>query len=124
MFDRDRQAHGTLPGALDLQAGCHGLSQSAMVNWIRDFGNTYHARTSRFPVIETTISWWQQCTGNNASFGQDYPLWIDRWASTPGALPSGWSYYSFWEYADHGPYPGDQLRFNGDAAELARLASG
>ncbi|KAF9550608.1 hypothetical protein CPC08DRAFT_322352 [Agrocybe pediades] len=29
----------TLPGGLDLEAGCSGLSQSAMVNWIKDFSN-------------------------------------------------------------------------------------
>jgi hypothetical protein len=28
-------------------ATCYGLSQSAMVNWIRDFSNTYHSRTGR-----------------------------------------------------------------------------
>ena len=43
----------TLPGALDIEynpygATCYGLSQSAMVSWIRDFLNTYKARTTRF----------------------------------------------------------------------------
>src|SRR5215471_6808495 len=40
----------TLPGALDIEynpygATCYGLSQAAMVNWIRDFLNTYKSRT-------------------------------------------------------------------------------
>ncbi|KAI9297716.1 glycoside hydrolase family 25 protein [Neoconidiobolus thromboides FSU 785] len=113
----------TLPGALDLEAGCSGLSQAAMVNWIRDFSNTYHAKTSRYPVIYTTTSWWQQCTGNNASFGNTNPLWIARWASSPGALPAGWSFHTFWQYADSGPNPGDQDYFNGSSANLKKFAS-
>lgn len=56
----------TLPGALDIEctyglphvqhaahevaldgpsAECYGLSQSAMVSWIKDFSNTYHTKT-------------------------------------------------------------------------------
>jgi GH25 family lysozyme M1 (1,4-beta-N-acetylmuramidase) len=40
----------TLPGALDIEynpygATCYGLSQASMVNWIRDFLNTYKSRT-------------------------------------------------------------------------------
>ena len=38
----------TLPGALDIEYApsgneCYGLSQSAMVSWIKDFSNTYHS---------------------------------------------------------------------------------
>ena len=98
----------TLPGAIDLEAGCYGLSPAAMVNWIRDFSNTYHSRTSRYPgnfsplrlahhsvspwtsVIYTTTSWWETCTGNSAAFGSNNPLWIARWASSIGKLPAGW----------------------------------
>ena len=43
-------------------------------------------------MIYTTTSWWTTCTGNSASFGQNNPLWIARWASSVGTLPSGWSY--------------------------------
>lgn len=28
-------------------AECYGLSQSAMVSWIKDFSNTYEAKTGR-----------------------------------------------------------------------------
>jgi hypothetical protein len=40
----------TLPGMLDLEGypnkpECYGLSQSAMVAWIRDFADTYHQLT-------------------------------------------------------------------------------
>nr|QNJ46237.1 GH25 muramidase [Flammulina velutipes KACC42780] len=118
----------TLPGALDIEynpsgATCYGLSTSSMVNWIADFSNTYHSLTGRYPVIYTTADWWRTCTGNSASFANNSPLWIARYASTIGTLPAGWSYATFWQYADSGSNPGDQDYFNGDAAGLKRLAT-
>ncbi|KAJ3484679.1 hypothetical protein NLI96_g5483 [Meripilus lineatus] len=119
----------TLPGALDIEynpngATCYGLSASAMVSWIRDFSNTYHTRTGVYPVIYTTTDWWKTCTGNSASFASTNPLWIARYASSIGTLPAGWSFTTFWQYADSGPNPGDQDLFNGDLAGLKRLALG
>ncbi|KAF7720789.1 hypothetical protein EC973_006076 [Apophysomyces ossiformis] len=111
----------TLPGAIDLEAGCSGLSHAAMVNWIHDFSNTYKAKTGRPPVIYTTTSWWQQCTGNNSGFSEN-PLWIARWGNSHGPLPAGWSYHSFWQYADRGSQPGDQDVWNGDIAGLRKFA--
>jgi GH25 family lysozyme M1 (1,4-beta-N-acetylmuramidase) len=119
----------TLPGALDIEynpsgATCYGLSQSAMVSWIKDFSNTYHTATGRYPVIYTTTDWWTTCTGNSAAFGSTNPLWIARYSSSAGTLPKGWSYYSFWQNADSGTFPGDQDVWNGDATGLSNLAKG
>ncbi|MFD0259008.1 lysozyme [Kitasatospora indigofera] len=119
----------TLPPALDIEynpygATCYGLSQSAMVNWIRDFSNTVHSRTGRYPTIYTTTNWWSTCTGNNAGFGATNPLWIARYASAVGTLPAGWSYQSIWQYADSGTLPGDQNWFNGAYDRLQALAKG
>ncbi|TEB20860.1 glycoside hydrolase family 25 protein [Coprinellus micaceus] len=120
----------TLPGALDMEynpygATCYGKTQAAMVSWIKDFSNTYRARTGVYPVIYTTTSWWSTCTGNSASFGATNPLWIARYASAVGALPRGWNFYTFWQYSNSArPNPGDADVFNGDLAGLKRLASG
>ncbi|KAJ6487716.1 glycoside hydrolase family 25 protein [Mycena sanguinolenta] len=119
----------TLPGALDIEynpsgAECYGLSASAMVSWISDFSSTYHAATTRYPVIYTTTDWWKTCTGNSAAFAENNPLWIAEYSSSLGALPAGWSFTTFWQYADSGPNPGDQDLFNGDAAGLGRIATG
>ncbi|MGW3073244.1 lysozyme [Kitasatospora sp. NPDC001132] len=119
----------TLPPALDIEynpygATCYGLSQSAMVNWIRDFSNTVHSRTGRYPTIYTTTNWWTQCTGNNGGFGTTNPLWIARYASSVGTLPNGWGYQTFWQFADAGTFPGDQNYFNGAADRLRALALG
>ncbi|KAI6149262.1 glycoside hydrolase family 25 protein [Pisolithus tinctorius] len=119
----------TLPGALDIEynpngAECYGLTASEMITWIKDFSNTYHAATSRYPVIYTTMDWWSTCTGNSASFASDNPLWIADWSSTLGTLPAGWAYTSFWQYADSGPNPGDADLWNGDVSGLQRMALG
>ncbi|MCQ4079549.1 lysozyme [Streptomyces sp. RB6PN25] len=119
----------TLPPALDIEynpygAECYGLSQSGMVGWISDFSNEVHARTGRYPVIYSTTDWWTTCTGNSSAFGADNPLWIASYTSTPGTLPAGWGYQTFWQYADSGTFPGDQDYFNGDYSQLQALADG
>ena len=120
----------TLPGALDIEwnpysgGTCYGLSQSGMVAWIKAFSDEYHARTSRWPVIYTATSWWQECTGNRGDFTSTNPLWVARYSSSPGTLPYAWTYYTFWQYADSGTFPGDQDRFNGAYDRLQALAKG
>ncbi|CAO3635820.1 unnamed protein product [Cunninghamella blakesleeana] len=119
----------TLPGAVDLEynpygSACYGLSKAAMVKWIKDFSNTYKAKTKRPPVIYTTTSWWTQCTGNSAAFAKENPLWIARYASKPGTLPKGWNFYTFWQYSDKGKLPGDQNVFNGSLKNLKKFAKG
>ncbi|KAJ7697593.1 glycoside hydrolase superfamily [Mycena rosella] len=119
----------TLPGALDIEhpsgAECYGLSASAMVSWISDFSSTYHAEPPDIQhsvalVIYTTTDWWSTCTENSAAFGSNNPLWIAHYSSSIGALPAGWSFTTFWQYADSGPNPGDADLFNGDAVGLTR----
>jgi GH25 family lysozyme M1 (1,4-beta-N-acetylmuramidase) len=99
------------------------LDATALVNWIRDFSNTYHTKTKRYPVIYTSTSWWQLCTGNNGGFADDHPLWLARYASEPGTLPAGWKYYTLWQYSNKGSNPGDQDVFNGDDTGLKRYAT-
>ena len=116
----------TLPGVLDIEynpygATCYGLSQAAMRSWIADFTSRFKARTGRDAVIYSTTNWWTTCTGNTSQFSQTNPLWIARYASSAGTLPSGWAYYPFWQYTDS---PLDQDYFNGDASRLRALALG
>jgi GH25 family lysozyme M1 (1,4-beta-N-acetylmuramidase) len=120
----------TLPGALDMEYNpysggtCYGLSQSAMASWVTSFGNYYHGKTGRYPTIYTSTSWWSTCVGSQANLGANYALWIARYNSTVGTLPHGWSYYTFWQYADHGTFPGDQDRWNGTYTNLKKFAHG
>ncbi|MEO3749296.1 lysozyme [Streptomyces sp. B6B3] len=118
----------TLPGVLDIEynpygSTCYGLSQSAMVSWINDFLDTYHARTGRYAVIYTTTDWWTTCTGNYSGFAANHPLWIARYASSAGTLPAGWGFYTFWQYTSTGPTVGDHNVFNGAYDRLQVLAN-
>ncbi|MBT2505932.1 lysozyme [Streptomyces sp. ISL-98] len=119
----------TLPGALDIEwnpygAQCYGKTQSGMVSWIRDFLNTYKARTGRDAVIYTATSWWKTCTGNYGGFGASNPLWIARYNTTPGELPAGWAYQTMWQYTSSGPIVGDHNKFNGALDRVQALAYG
>lgn len=117
----------TLPPVIDMEYNpygptCYGLSKGQMAGWVADFSDTVHNRTGRWPVIYTTTNWWSTCTGDNGSLGDD-PLWIARYSSTPGALPAGWDFFTFWQYADAGVFPGDQDIFSGGLDELHFFAS-
>ncbi|MGH3736296.1 MAG: GH25 family lysozyme [Micromonosporaceae bacterium] len=121
----------TLPGALDLEAGCHGLSQSAMRNWILSFYNQYKARTGRDVVIYTTASWWNTCTGYWTGMYTRSPLWVAHWRVSSPTLPYGWrqySTYTFWQYTDCRSVSGisgcvDGDWFHGTRTRLLALAN-
>ncbi|THA33545.1 lysozyme [Streptomyces sp. A1277] len=119
----------TLPGVLDIEwnpygAQCYGKTAAQMVAWIRDFVNTYRARTGRDAVIYTATSWWKDCTGNNAGFATTNPLWVARYNSTVGELPAGWGFYTIWQYTSSGPTVGDHNHFNGALDRVQALANG
>jgi GH25 family lysozyme M1 (1,4-beta-N-acetylmuramidase) len=119
-----RDGH-TLPGAIDLENTknvdyCYGKRGAPMRTWIHDFVNRYHARTGRWAVIYTRANWWNYCTGNDGSFAADSPLWLANFNSIPGAMPSGWRTYSFWQYSDAGGF--DRDTWNGSPERLKALA--
>ncbi|WP_414635951.1 lysozyme [Amycolatopsis sp.] len=114
----------TLPGALDMEYNpydggtCYGLSQSAMTAWIKDFSDTYHGRTGKWPTIYTSTSWWSQCVSGD--FSSTNPLWVARYASSVGTLPYDWGGYTFWQYSSS---PIDQDTFNGAYDRLVVFAT-
>lgn len=118
----------TLPGALDLEsssgvATCYGLSKSQLVSWIQDFGNTYHASTGRYPTLYCSSGWWNQCVASSA-FASNYALWVANYGVSSPKIPTGFNYYTFWQYSDNGPYPGDSDTFNGSLDGLKKYANG
>ncbi|PFG92898.1 lysozyme [Saccharopolyspora erythraea NRRL 2338] len=114
----------TLPGALDMEYNpyggtCYGKTPAQMTAWIKDFSDTYHARTGRWPVIYTSTSWWSSCV--NGDFSSTNPLWVARYASTVGKLPYNWGFHTIWQYTSS---PIDQNSFNGGYDRLQALANG
>lgn len=121
----------TLPGALDVEYGtsseggsCYGKSKSAMATWIRNFTKTYKSKTGRDAVIYTSTSWWTTCVGTSAKLASTNPLWIARYNSSVGSLPSNWKTHTIWQFADSGTLPGDQNKFNGALSRVKALANG
>jgi len=119
----------TLPGMLDLEGGCYGLSTTSMRSWIQAFYNEYKARTSRDVVIYTSASWWNTCTASWSGMSALSPLFAASWttASDP-TIPSGFPYATLWQYTDSGSVSGisgavDRDRFNGDHSRLLALAN-
>ncbi|WP_458781630.1 lysozyme [Arthrobacter sp. D3-16] len=105
---------------------CYNMSPAQLQSWVRDFGNTVRSMTGRLPVIYTNTSWWNQCLGNPAGFG-DYPLWVAAYPNSPtnnaGPVPTAsWSTYSIWQYSSTGPFAGDSNVWNGDYASLRAFA--
>ena len=121
----------TLPPLLDIEYNpyatlgntCYNMSPGQLVDWIRDFSNTVQSLTGRQPAIYTTNDWWSTCTGNNPGFAGQ-PLHLARYAASPGTLPNGWTFYSFWQYSSSGPYAGDSNVWNGNYAQLKAFAFG
>jgi lysozyme len=114
----------TLPGALDMEYNpygntCYGKSPSQMTAWVKDFSDTYHSRTGRWPVIYTSTSWWGSCV--DGDFSSTNPLWVARYASSVGALPFKWGFHTIWQ---HSSSPIDQNSFNGRYDQLQALANG
>jgi len=119
--------HRTLPGALDLEGSCAGLSQSAMRTWIYDFWARYKALSTRDVVIYTTASWWSTCTGGWTAQAARSPLWVAHWGVSSPTKPAGWSFYTFWQYTNCRSVSGisgcvDGDYFNGDSSRLLALA--
>ena len=106
---------------------CYDMSPGQLASWVRDFGNTMLSLTGRLPVIYTNTSWWNQCLGNPAGFG-DYPLWVAAYpgsfTNNAGPVPSAsWGTYSIWQYSSTGPFAGDSNVWNGDMASLREFAA-
>lgn len=116
----------TLPGVLDVEynpygATCYGLSKKNMVRWISSFTVEYKRLTGKDAVIYTTADWWNRCTGGSTRFAGTNPLWVARYGTTtPGVLPKGWTFPTFWQYSTN---PIDQDVFPSRLQRLKVLAT-
>jgi GH25 family lysozyme M1 (1,4-beta-N-acetylmuramidase) len=119
----------TLPGMVDLEGGCYGLSTTSMRSWILSFYNEYKAKTTRDVVIYTSPSWWNTCTGGWSGMSALSPLFVANWTTAANpTIPAGFPYATIWQYTDAGSVSGisgavDRDRFNGGSARLLALAN-
>lgn len=117
---------GDLPPVLDIEDD-GGLAPAVLAEWTLTFLTAVQAATGRTPIVYTYPSFWANRMGGSAAF-TGYPLWIAHYgAATPTINP--WPRWTFWQHSSTGTVPGiptvegtDLNRFNGTAAELARLA--
>lgn len=71
-------------GMLDLEGDC------ASVEWIQEFSDEYHSQTGRYPVLYSSPSWWEECTGNSDAFIDTNPLDMACWDSEPCTPQGSW----------------------------------
>jgi GH25 family lysozyme M1 (1,4-beta-N-acetylmuramidase) len=97
---------GRLPLVVDLEndpydktAICYRLGIPAMLVWITRFTAQAAALTGKWPVIYTTATWWQQCTGSAGQIRRD-PLWLAAFDGTPPTVPFPWGDWTFWQYSN------------------------
>ena len=106
-----RRGRGALPLVVDLEndpystSDCYWRGRGRMIAWIAGFANRARALTGAWPIIYTTPSWWQECTGSTGRFRHD-PLWLADYDGGRPAAPSPWSRWSFWQYSEEGYLPG------------------
>jgi GH25 family lysozyme M1 (1,4-beta-N-acetylmuramidase) len=117
-----------LPEMLELESGsggdCWGLSATAMVSWIKSFSDQYHARQGVYPMLYTSMTWWERCTGNSMAFANSNPLVLAKYSSGVTAVPGGWSSYAIWQNATVYGYGGNSDIFNGNEAAPRTFAPG
>ena len=76
---------------LDLEGDC------GSVEWIKEFSDRYHELTTRYPVLYSSSSWWEECTDNSDAFTDTNPLDMACWDDDPCTPQGDWSFYTFWQ---------------------------
>ena len=105
-----------LPVAVDLEPDpyvntetnsnqCYGLNTTQMVAWIQSFIAEMKKDSGKTPIIYTSTSWWDTCTGGSILFSAD-PLWLASWGVSSPSIPSSWINLTFWQYSDSGAVAG------------------
>jgi GH25 family lysozyme M1 (1,4-beta-N-acetylmuramidase) len=128
-FTRDRQ---TLVPFVDLEwpyagvraGACYNLNAQQMRAWIGAYLGRIQQAVGRPPMIYTNARWWNQCTGNDTSYG-DHPLDIANYSHKPPTLPAGWHTFALWQYQPGNPrklHSHDRDVVNGGLDQLRALA--
>jgi lysozyme len=117
---------GDLPPVLDVEV-TDGESSATIVAGITAWVNRIQTELGVEPIVYTAPGFWDGIAG--AGGLADTTLWVANWGVSCPSLPTTWSRFSFWQYADNGAVPGisgqtDLDRFNGSLADLLAYANG
>jgi GH25 family lysozyme M1 (1,4-beta-N-acetylmuramidase) len=117
----------TLPPILDIEQA-NGLSPAQTVAWAQTWVDTMYTLSKRSPLIYSYGGFVSTSMANTTAFPND-PLWIAAYQTSPPPAPTGWPFWTLWQYTDAGTVKGivgqvDQSTFNGDATRFAAFAKG
>ncbi len=106
---------GDLVPMLDVEVS-DGQSPSTVAANLESAGNRIHTELGVYPLIYTSPNGWNTIVGSSAFGG--WPLWIANWNVSCPNMPSAWSSWELWQYADNGSVAGistpvDRDRDNG-----------
>ncbi|WP_169795846.1 cell wall-binding repeat-containing protein [Curtobacterium ammoniigenes] len=122
----------SLPPVLDMEVAtvpskeggdCWGLTNADMVSWIQGWVATVVAKTGVQPLIYTNQNFWHECTGDSTAFPHDrlYVAYYPTTTTNSPLMPSGFSTWTFWQWAPGTNSGPDQDVFNGTESELQAL---
>ncbi|MFT3839921.1 MAG: GH25 family lysozyme [Myxococcaceae bacterium] len=122
---------GDLPPMLDWEISSGASAATAAAN-AQEFIDEIAAKTGRQTIIYTSPGIWSGF-GISTNFSAN-PLFVAHYLFCTGGtccptMPSGWSSWVMWQYADNGSVPGisgnvDLDIFNGDLTALTNLGGG
>ncbi|APR87771.1 Integrin-like repeats domain fused to lysozyme, LYCV glycosyl hydrolase [Minicystis rosea] len=116
---------GELPIVVDVEVS-DGVGPATLNARLGQWISRIKQATGRTPMIYTSPGLWPSLSGSSQF--ADVKLWVAHWGASCPTLPTPWSNFSVWQYADNGHVPGisgnvDLDRFNGTLADLKAHAT-
>jgi GH25 family lysozyme M1 (1,4-beta-N-acetylmuramidase) len=115
---------GDLPVTADMEV-TGGQSEATIIAHLQTWTAAVEAGTGKAPMIYTALGYWNASVAST-TFAST-PLWVANWGATCPDLPTAWSDWKLWQYADDGAVVGisgnvDEDEFNGSLADLQAFA--
>ena len=117
-------ADGDLPPVADVEVS-DGVSASRMNDELAKWVAKIESATGKTPIIYTSPGLWPSLSGSSHFTGET--MWVADWGPSCPSLPSPWTKWKFWQYADDGSVDGisghvDLDRFDGTLSDLTSWA--
>lgn len=76
---------------------CYNQTPKELSDWVWWFEYQVHARTGKYPAINTPADWWNDCLKGYTSNFSNRVLWLEDSKSGKAPMPSGWSSWHWWQ---------------------------